>query len=92
MKLSIRYFALVVMGAFISGCAEETEDVQPSASGTVRMKTTVSLDERASTRALDADGKKTFAAGDQIAFLTGDKFLDKPSGRAERLSGFSMRA
>ena len=88
MKLSIRYFALVVMGAFISGCAEEVEDLQPSASGTVTMKTTITLDERA----LDADGKKTFAAGDQIAFLTGDRFLSVTSGITERLSGFSMRA
>lgn len=72
MKRSIRYFALMMMGALISGCAEEIEVLQPSASGTVTMKTTVSLSEN--------------------AFLTGDGFLSVTSGRAERLSGFSMRA
>ena len=40
MKLSIRYFALMMMGALISGCAEEVEDLQPSVGGTVTMKTT----------------------------------------------------
>ena len=69
MKLSIRYFALVVMGALICSCAEDVEDAQPSAGGTVTMKTTVSLDERASTRALTEAGVKTFAAGDQIAVV-----------------------
>ena len=82
----------MMMGALISGCAEEVEDLQPSVGGTVTMKTTITLDERASTRALDADGKKTFAAGDQIDFLTGDRFLSVTSGITERLSGFSMRA
>ena len=65
------YFALVVMGALISGCAEEVDDAQPSV-GTVTMKTTVSLSENASTRALTEAGVKTFTAGDQIAVLTGD--------------------
>ena len=64
MKLSFRYFALVVMGALISGCAEEVEDLQPSVCGTVTMKTTVSLSENASTRALTEAG-----------VLTGDRYL-----------------
>lgn len=81
MKLSIRYFALMMMGALISGCAEEVEDVQPAASGTVTMKTTVSLDERASTRALTEAGVKTFAAGDQIAVV-----YEQESGTAKALS------
>ena len=81
MKLSIRYFALMMMGALISGCAEEVEDIQPSASGTVTMKTTVSLDERASTRALTEAGVKTFAAGDQIAVV-----YEQESGTAKALS------
>ena len=66
------YFALVVMGALICSCAEEVEDAQPSVGGTVTMKTTVSLSENASTRALTEAGVKTFTAGDQIAVLTGD--------------------
>ena len=81
MKLSIRYFALMMMGALISGCAEEVEDIQPSASGTVTMKTTVSLDERASTRALTEAGVKTFTAGDQIAVV-----YEQASGTAKALS------
>ena len=52
------YFALVVMGALISSCAEEVEDAQPSVGGTVTMKTTVSLSENASTRALTEAGVK----------------------------------
>ena len=81
MKLSFRYFALVVMGALISGCAEEVEDLQPAANGNVTMKTTVSLDERASTRALTEAGVKTFTAGDQIAVV-----YEQASGTAKALS------
>ncbi len=81
MKLSIRYFALMMMGALISGCAEEVEDVQPAASGTVTMKTTISLGERASTRALTEAGVKTFAAGDQIAVV-----YEQESGTAKAVS------
>ena len=81
MKLSIRYFALMMMGALISGCAEEVEDAQPSASGTVTMKTTVSLSENASTRALTEAGVKTFTAGDQIAVV-----YEQASGTAKALS------
>ncbi len=73
MKLSFRNFALVVMGALISGCAEEVEVLQPAANGVVTMKTTITLDERASTRALDTDGKKTFAVGEQIAVIYQNK-------------------
>lgn len=81
MKLSFRYFALLVMGAMICGCAEEVDDLQPSANGTVTMKTTVSLDERASTRALTEAGVKTFTAGDQIAVV-----YEQASGTAKALS------
>ena len=81
MKLSFRYFALVVMGAMICGCAEEVEDLQPSVGGTVTMKTTVSLSENASTRALTEAGVKTFTAGDQIAVV-----YEQASGTAKALS------
>ena len=81
MKLSIRYFALVVMGAMICGCAEEVEDAQPSVGGTVTMKTTVSLSENASTRALTEAGVKTFTAGDQIAVV-----YEQASGTATAVS------
>ena len=75
------YFALVVMGALICGCAEEVEDLQPAANGTVTMKTTVSLSENASTRALTEAGVKTFTAGDQIAVV-----YEQASGTAKALS------
>jgi hypothetical protein len=81
MKLSIRYFALVVMGAMICGCAEEVEDLQPTTNGTVTMKTTISLSEQASTRALTEAGVKTFTAGDQIAIV-----YEQASGTAKALS------
>ena len=69
MKRLFRYFALVVVGALMSGCAEEVEVVQPAVNGTVTMKTTISLDGKSATRALTEGGVKTFAAGDQIAVI-----------------------
>lgn len=69
MKLTFRYFALVVVGVLMSGCAEEVEVVQPAVNGTVTMKTTISLDGKSATRALTEAGVKTFAAGDQIAVI-----------------------
>ena len=69
MKLTFRYFALVVVGVLMSGCAEEVEVVQPAVNGTVTMKTTISLDGKSATRALTEGGVKTFAAGDQIAVI-----------------------
>lgn len=81
MKQLFKHFALLVMGALISGCAAEVEDVQPTTNGTVTMKTTISLSEQASTRALDIYGNKTFAAGDQIAVV-----YEQESGTAKALS------
>ena len=69
MKLFFRYFALAVVGALMSGCAEEVEVAQPAVNGTVTMKTTISLDGKSATRALTEGGVKTFAAGDQIAVI-----------------------
>ena len=69
------------MGALISGCAEEVDDAQPSVGGTVTMKTTVSLSENASTRALTEAGVKTFTAGDQIAVV-----YEQASGTAKAVS------
>lgn len=81
MKQLFKHFALLVMGALISGCAEEVDDLQPTTNGTVTMKTTISLSEQASTRALDIYGNKTFAAGDQIAVV-----YEQESGTAKALS------
>lgn len=73
MKQSIRNLALMMMGALICGCAEEVEVLQPATNGVVTMKTTVSFSENASTRALAADGKKTFAVGDKMAVIYKNK-------------------
>jgi hypothetical protein len=81
MKQLFKHFALLVMGALISGCAAEVDDLQPTTNGTVTMKTTISLSEQASTRALDINGNKTFAAGDQIAVV-----YEQESGTAKALS------
>ena len=62
--------ALALVGAMMSSCSEEIEVVQPANTGkTVMVKTTVSLGENATTRALTIAGVKTFAAGEQIAVI-----------------------
>lgn len=81
MKQLFKHFALLVMGALISGCAAEVDDLQPTTNDTLTMKTTISLSEQASTRALDINGNKTFAAGDQIAVV-----YEQESGTAKALS------
>lgn len=62
--------ALAIVGAMMSSCAEEIEVAQPANTDkTVMVKTTVSLDENGSTRALTEAGVKTFAVGEQIAVI-----------------------
>lgn len=62
--------ALAIVGAMMSSCSEAIEVAQPANTGkTVMMKTTVSLDENATTRALTDAGVKTFAVGEQIAVI-----------------------
>ena len=64
--------ALAVVGAIIMGCAGEdmaNEAPQAKSGNKVIQTTTISLGGSAGTRALDADGKKTFAVGDQIAIF-----------------------
>lgn len=62
--------ALAVVGAILMGCVGEdmaNEAPQAKSGNKVIQTTTISLGGSAGTRALDADGKKTFAVGDQIA-------------------------
>ena len=62
--------ALAVVGAILMGCAGEdmaNKAPQAKSGNKVIQTTTISLGGSAGTRALDADGKKTFAVGDQIA-------------------------
>ena len=75
MKTTFKYLsmaAIAVAGAIISSCTSDdltTEAPQPKVSNTVTLTTTISLDGSSATRALDADGKKTFAVGDKIAVI-----------------------
>lgn len=71
-KIFLSMAALVFVGAMTAGCSSNdltAETPQPVNNGTVVMKTTISLSESASTRALTEAGVKTFAAGDQIAVI-----------------------
>lgn len=63
---------LVFVGAMTAGCSSNdltAETPQPVNNGTVVMKTTISLSESASTRALTEAGVKTFAVDDKIAVI-----------------------
>lgn len=73
-KIFLSMAALVFVGAMTAGCSgddltAETPQLPDTAGGTVVTKVTVSLDEHASTRALAANGMKTFEAGDKIAVI-----------------------
>ena len=63
--------ALALVGTMTTGCSnEDLAKEAPQTNNdnhTVTLTTTISLDGSASTRALDAQGKKTFAVGDQVA-------------------------
>lgn len=64
--------ALAVMGAIMAGCASEDNIIadpqQPAGpTGPLTLTTTVTLGDGANTRALTADGEKTFKVGDKIA-------------------------
>ena len=75
-KNSFRFLsmaALVLMGAVMTGCSSEDniDNLQQpeNKSNVVTLTTTISLDGGAGTRALTANGVKTFAAGDKIAII-----------------------
>lgn len=65
--------ALALVGTMTTGCTnEDLANDAPQAkidNNTVTLTTTISLDGSASTRALDAQGKKTFAVGDSVAIF-----------------------
>ena len=67
--------AVALVGAIMAGCSSSDDDIldtpqQPGNTGkTVTLTTTIGFDDKAGTRALAADGTKTFAAGDQIALI-----------------------
>ena len=65
--------ALALVGTMTTGCTnEDLAKEAPQAkndNNTVTLTTTISLDGSATTRALDAQGKKTFAVGDSVAIF-----------------------
>ena len=74
MKKLLSMAALALVGATFTGCSSDNDGVasaphQPAANaGNVEiLTTTVSLDDADATRALTADGKKTFAVGETMA-------------------------
>lgn len=74
MKKYLSMAALALMGAIMTGCTNEdnlidTPQQSEYKDNIVTLTTTVGLDGGAATRALDASGHKTFAAGDQIAVV-----------------------
>ena len=71
-KILLKMAALAVVGAMMSGCAEEIEVLQP-ANQRVVQKTTISLADDATTRgAIAADGSTSFLVDDQIAVIYQD--------------------
>lgn len=65
--------ALALVGAIMAGCSSSDDGIgdnppQPENTGkVVTLKTTVGFDDKAGTRALTADGVKTFAMGETMA-------------------------
>lgn len=93
LKKTFRYLslaALTFMGAVMTGCSSDNniidEPQQPAnKDNIVTLTTTVSLDGGASTRALAADGTKTFTEGDQIAVcyrISSDPYWAKATSAA----------
>ena len=72
MKKFLSMAALAMVGAVMTSCSNDDSiiDEQPVNSGkTVTLTMTVGLDDGVSTRALTADGVKTFAAGEKMAVI-----------------------
>ena len=68
----------------------ETPQLPDTAGGTVVTKVTVSLDEHASTRALAANGTKTFAAGDKIAVIYKNTAGETMKAESAALNSFDI--
>ena len=74
MKKTMRYIAvaaLALVGTAMMSCSENDFAGNSPKGKAVTLTTTISLD-GSGTRALDADGKKTFAKGEQIALIYQD--------------------
>ena len=75
MKNFLSMAALALVGAMMTGCSGDDDGIadipqQPeNKSKIVTLTTTVGFDDAASTRALTAEGVKTFAVGEQMAIV-----------------------
>ena len=80
--------ALAMVGTIFMGCTEnDLAETHPQTLGKgVTLTTTISLN-GSSTRALDANGKKTFAEGDQIAI-----FYKNTSGETQLAESDALKA
>ena len=75
MKKTMRFLsmaALALVGAVMTGCSNKDDAIvepQQPGNNVVTLKSTVSMDAGGTTRALAADGTKTFAAGETMAVI-----------------------
>ena len=83
--------ALALVGTMTTGCTgDDLAKEAPQTNNdnhTVTLTTTISLDGSATTRALDALGKKTFAAGDQVAI-----YYQNTSGETQYVESEALTA
>ena len=83
--------ALALVGTMTTGCtSDDLANDTPQAkndNNTVTLTTTISLDGSATTRALDAQGKKTFAKDDQVAI-----FYQNTSGETQYVESEELTA
>ena len=84
--------ALALMGAIMTGCSSSDDTIAdtpklPENTGkVVTLKTTVGFDDKAGTRALTADGVKTFAAGETMALVYTNKSNKRTVKESEPLT------
>ena len=91
-KLSIA--ALAFVGAMTVSCSnleitplQPHSGLDPESSGTVTLTTTVGIETSPATKALDADGKKTFAAGEKVALI-----YTKSDGSTKAISEYAIQS
>ena len=92
-KIFLSMAALVFVGAMTAGCSSNdltAETPQPVNNGTVVMKTTISLSESASTRALTEAGVKTFAVDDKIAVIYKNTAGETVKAESAALNSFDI--
>ena len=91
-KLSIA--ALAFVGVMTVSCSnleitplQPHSGLDPESSGTVTLTTTVGIETSPATKALDADGKKTFAAGEKVALI-----YTKSDGSTKAISEYAIQS